>query len=648
MRKADSDRSTTPNPVRRRIRGIALLLGVALAGVAACESGPRQKPRAEARPLITRDIPAVLRNTIGSETTLRGAEPVLVSGYGLVVNLAGTGSNDVPIAVRVMVEQEMTRRGVGSHSPTSGVFRNMTPSEVIDDPGTAVVLVTALIEAGAPRGTKFDVRVDALPGTSTRSLEGGILYTCNLYRGMIRPGGPATQPIARANGPVFINPFVDPARASQTGVPQLTGRILNGGEVIDPFSLAMFMDNPSHSRARALVAAVNSRFPREHGQLQDTARGRSDELIEITVPPSYRDRAQDFIQLIRHTRIDQAFPQEWALRYVRAMREFPELSRSLSWCLKALGDVAVPQVRELYMYPEIGPRMAAIEAGAFLGDPLTRPALEDLVLNGPVAMREDALKMMARLGPDPRINRFLREQLNSPDLALRIAAYEGLEERRDPVVVRQVIGRKFVLDSVASDYPMIYVTQSKAPRIVLFGFGLQIERPVYASIWDNRMMIDAKSPDERLRIYYLDYRTNRRSTESIKPDLAEVIQFFAHMTTPEEPAPGLDLTYSEIVGALHDLLAQGAYRAAFVPERDRLALSALRQAQQTSIAERPELLDAEEAESGPDYLGILQDPVETPQAEPEKEPDPLRRPRRQYVVPVEPLNSGTGSGSRDR
>ena len=34
--------------------------------------------------------------TVGSLSTLRGFEPLMVSGWGIVVNLKGTGSSDVP------------------------------------------------------------------------------------------------------------------------------------------------------------------------------------------------------------------------------------------------------------------------------------------------------------------------------------------------------------------------------------------------------------------------------------------------------------------------------------------------------------------------------------------------------------------------
>jgi hypothetical protein len=51
----------------------------------------------------------------------------------------------------------------------------MSPQQLLNSSDTAVVIVEGVIPPGAPKGSKFDVRVTVAPGTSTVSLEGGRL-----------------------------------------------------------------------------------------------------------------------------------------------------------------------------------------------------------------------------------------------------------------------------------------------------------------------------------------------------------------------------------------------------------------------------------------------------------------------------------------
>lgn len=632
----------SPAPRRRNAILVLFLSGLALAGLSSCGGGDSQKAveakRAEIA--IDRDVPDILRNTIGAEATLRGREPTLVSGYGVVVGLNGTGSRDIPIAIRALLEREMVRQGVGQGL---GPLSEVSPSEFLDNPDTAVVLVRAVIQPGSPAGTRFDVLVEALPGTATTSLEGGRLYTTKLYRGLVRPVMPSVRPIGEARGEILINPFADPASDSTGSVLRTSGRVLNGGIVTEPWSLVLALDNASHTRARAVTDAINSRFPRG-SNLKQTARGANDELIEITIPREFNERPEDFTQLLLHTRIDQNFPKEWALRYTRALKESPELADPLNWCLQALGETAVGFVRELYAYPEERPRLAAIQAGARLRDPAVRTHLEDLALNGAPAFRANAYRLLADLPPDPRINQFLRDRLDAPDIDTRIAAFEGLLARADPVISTVRVGGKFKLMTAPSTEAVVYVSQQREPRVVILGTDVAVNRPVFMSAWSDRLMLTAQSENDPVRVFYRDYRTDGITTQQLRPDLPGLIQFMAHKTTPEQPDPGLDFSYSEIVGALYEMTKSGAIAAAFVPESDRLGLEILRSAQVEVGSDRPE-----ESPEGP--IDALPDPAET-QSESETPGDVVSgdRPegdgspasstqqptRRQYVVPLPP------------
>ncbi|RMD60127.1 MAG: hypothetical protein D6824_09975, partial [Planctomycetota bacterium] len=262
----------------------ALALGGATAALllsVSCSSTVRRaRPRAQALPAATVTLPAVLRGVIGAEATLRGLEPLLVSGYGLVVGLNGTGSEDIPSPVRAMMEREMALKGVGQETMGMG---DVTPTQLLNDHNTAVVLVQAVIPPGAPKGWRFDVFVTALPGTSTTSLEGGRLWTTDLQPGLPVPGGPQRKKLAEARGEIFINPFAEPPSKDEPetdAIDRRSGRILNGGVVVEPTPLVLLLNTPSHARARAIASAINSRFPRGPGDRKPTAIPRNEERIE--------------------------------------------------------------------------------------------------------------------------------------------------------------------------------------------------------------------------------------------------------------------------------------------------------------------------------------------------------------------------------
>ncbi len=569
---------------------------VALEG---CTETRRPRARAVNPEHVTRDMPSILRGVVGAEATLRGNTPELVTGYGIVVGLNGTGSADVVPSVRTILEREMSRRGVGKE--TSGMGWT-SPSRMIDDPNTAVVLVQAIIAPGAPEGSHFDVLVSALPGSATTSLEGGVLWTTELRPGFQVPGGPDVPADAKAAGEVFINPFTDPAAAKEDGINRRTGRILGGGVVTKGRELALSLDNPSHARARSIVAGLNSRFPQEREDRKPVAIGANEELIEINVPQRYSDDPSRFIDLLLASRVDMMFNEEWARNYTQAMKEQPDLAPQLAQRVEALGGSATPFLRPLYTHPEMAPRLAALTAGARLGDALTAPYLREIATGPDAALRTQAIALLGGIGPDPRVNEALRSLLDAAEIEVRIAAYEALAERGDPRLERRVLERKFTLDIVPSSKPLVYVSQQGQPRIVLFGSEVAIHRPTLITGWSDRLMLAADSPTDSLRIYYLDHQTGESVKTTVNPKLSELIEFMAHEQTPERPEPGLDLSYSEVVGALHEIWKANAFPADFMAEQDKLAAELLRSLESVELEERPER--AEGAELNPAKMGI--------------------------------------------
>ncbi|HAW95415.1 MAG TPA: hypothetical protein DCX60_03980, partial [Phycisphaerales bacterium] len=269
-------------------RMIQLMVGAMTLCLVGCQSLVLERAARDtkserlSKPNFELEVDPIMRGTVASEGVFTGYEPTVVRGYGLVVGLSGTGSRIVPAQVRSLMLAEMTRRGVGD--PQNG-WNGVTPERMLDSEDTAIVVVEGVIPPGAPKDTKFDVRVFALPGSTTSSLEGGRLYTTELRPGPLTTGSRQAFSLAKAKGPIFINPFVEPGTSTTSAINALSGRILEGGSTQKNMPVKLRMATTSHARAATVQQAINSNFPREPGQKDETARGESGDSIAITVPP---------------------------------------------------------------------------------------------------------------------------------------------------------------------------------------------------------------------------------------------------------------------------------------------------------------------------------------------------------------------------
>lgn len=594
------------------LAGLAFLSVLSAGWLNGCSQPKREVERA-ARPPVIRDVPSPLRGTIGSECSFNGIEPTLVSGFGIVVGLNGTGGGFIDPAVRATMERELARGGVGRANARAGEL-GKSPDEFLRDPNVAVVIVEAAIPPGAPRSSNFDVRVRALPNSGVMSLEGGILWTTDLRIGPATTmTGIKTRILGEARGPIFINPFVEPGAAEKDGVTRTVGRILNGGVVTQPLKIDMVLDNESHTRARAIVAAINTRFPQGPADDDPIASGRTASSIALSVPMSFRERPSDFLGLVRHLSVDQSYQQERARQYVESMKAYPELAGDLAWCLRSVGPPAIPFLREMYDYSQIAPRLSALEAGAKLGDMRVLPHLLKIAESGPPGFRVPAIQLMSELPTNDDVNYALRDLVNGSTLDVRVAAYEGLVKRQDLTIDRVVVADnprfpKFYIDLVPSSEPLIYITQQGEPRIVLFGGtgtgfaarrdSIKLDKPLFVSAWSDRLLLNADTEAAPVKVYYQDPRTGRRVQENTAPDqVGALLQYMAHTPTPEDPAPGLGFSYSETVGALYEIHRQDGIQALFATEEDRLRAAVWDASKSTQIDDRPEVSASEAADA---------------------------------------------------
>ncbi|MCC6427260.1 MAG: flagellar basal body P-ring protein FlgI [Phycisphaerales bacterium] len=653
-----------------------VIAAVAIVGALMAPGCDSPMKRARTISPVVRDVPAVLRGTIGSEAEIIGTRPIVVSGYGLVVGVNGTGGGIVNERIAATMERMMALNKISKATdfpPQYSGLQGKTPSQLLRDPDVAVVLVQAAIAPGSPDGSTFDVYVRAINATS---LEGGTLWTTDMAIGDATPlGGFKTRNIAQAKGPIFLNPFAEPGK-EDNGVSQTVGRILDGGVVTQPLQLIIQMDNVSFDRARAITGAINTRFPEEPGDDGPAARGKTGGnigtgeggRIALSIPGSWRNHPIEFLNLVRSLQIDQTYPEEHARRYIEALKSEPRMAGDLAWCLEAVGPKALPFIRPMYDYPEIVPRLAALQAGARLNDPRAGEALRELAISGTGAVRTQAIDLLALIDGGPTVDVALRELCRAEELTVRASAYEALATRAagaqlnrmmraqrdtlstDPRAIprplthleelakmqfpgrtvqgisREVVEGKFLLDVVPYGEPMIYITQQGRPRVVVFGARPALDTEILVSTWSDRLMIDGDESTGKVRVYYRDYRDERVTTSQLKPDLVQFIRFLAHEPTPSDPEPGLGMRYSEVVGALYAIHQAKGTDAAFTTERDKLLAEILDAEAGTLLSDRPEgeedRLRLEEFKK-PQKARNLPSPVD-------------RRPQKPELVPIAP------------
>lgn len=532
-------------------------------------AGEPAKPSEPPKP-----VEELLADTIGAKCLLSNAEGMHVRGFSLVVGLGENGSSECPTVVREYLIDQLSRQMEAIRSDRRRP--RFSPAEMIDSLDSAVVEVTGAIPGGAPRGTRFDLRVTALPGTETRSLEGGVLLPCELKLFDVSTGGEglvAGRAVARGRGAVFTNPFV----AQDTNPGDLrTGVVLGGGQSLDHRNLRLLMNEPSYAEARLIERRLNQRF----GSRPRAAEAMSRGYVVLTTPAQFADRPLEFSQLVTHVYV----PSHPSF-YERRLRDLEQYvsepgalhtRASLLW--EGMGRVAVPHLQPLYQHSIPAVRYAAARAGLRLDDPTAAPALISIALDASHANRLDALRELARA---ERIEAdSLLPLLDDSDLAVRVAAYETLRAHRHPAVQSRRIPLamdpsqiNLTLDLVRSQgEPFLYVRRSGEPRLAIFGPRIPITVPVFYSHPDEHVILSADNPGDELTVLSRTREFLRGRAIQAPPRVDALVTLLAHPPDLDSASPsgGLGLAYAQVVQVLAALIEDGPVSAKLVLEDESL------------------------------------------------------------------------------
>jgi len=512
------------------------------------------------------------RDTVGAYTYYDGLRSMRVRGYGLVVGLGRNGSRDCPRRVRNRLIEAMykQRKVAGSELGVEPV----TPEQLIDDLGTAVVAVSAEIPPAKLRGSTFDVMVAALPGTQTKSLRGGRLYRTDLevFRPVSASVSITGQVLANASGPVFQNPFSEADAATKSN--PLEGIIVGGGRAVKDRRLRLVLTVPSYQRATQIQNRINAHFP---GPAK-IADAQSPSFVRLRVPEEYRSDTGHFLGLVRGLYISR--DPKFAAARARLLAEeiiSPTAPHALiAVAFEGFGRAASPELDRLYGHSKDYVSFHAAAAGLRLGDHI---AADTMVMHAGKNGSEFRFKAIRALGRTRGIAGAaiaLRKLLDDPDPRIQIEAYEALIERGDSAIVSsRVAGDNFILDEVASTGSnFIYVKRSGSRRLALFGQDLRCMPPLLYRADDGSVTINARSGDEVVTILRMITATGSTSPPVPAPfELHAIIRLMGSAAAVDYDGKvlGLGLDYATVVGALHNLCQDQSINAEFILEQPNVA-----------------------------------------------------------------------------
>jgi hypothetical protein len=407
--------------------------------------------------------------TVGDATDVGNAEPIPVSGVGLVVDLDGTGGSPPPGGFRGILEKELQTHGDN-------------PKEVLASPNNAMVMVSALIPPGAHKGDPIDVEITLPPQSRTTSLRGGHLRECLLYNydstgniaksfNLNYQGANALKighVLAKAEGRVLVG-FGD----GDEGARLKQGRVWGGGRCyIDrPFYLVLKKGRQRGVVTQKAAERVNETFHGPYrGAPTDLAVAEPD-VVFLKVPQQYRPNLPHFLRVVRLIPLGEA-PAAGGPYRQRLEQQLLDPAHAVTAALRleALGGDSVDALQKGLKSSHPLVRFCAAESLAYLGSKTCAEELARLAAQQPV-LRSYCLTALASL--DESITRSkLAELLAVPDQETRYGAFRALRalDEHDPVTRGELINNSFWLHRVVPDAPaLVHLTCSRRAEVVLFG-----------------------------------------------------------------------------------------------------------------------------------------------------------------------------------
>ncbi len=487
-----------------------------------------------------------LGTTVGSLVEVIYPESISVEGFGLVGGLRGTGSLECPPQIRSYLTQYIM-----AQLPAETMSK---AESLINSTDTAVVLVEAVIPVQDAKSQYFDVKVTALPGTQTTSLEGGWLYRTELK--ITGSFGITTEILADAEGPVFTDEI------STSGIDKRTGYILAGGKALAEYNIRLVFEKPDFKLSNIIRNRLNERFGR------DIAMAISPGQIELKVPTIYKERRKRFVSIVRTMYL--AGTPEMTLKrishYAGELARTPEKEES-EIALEAIGNQSLVELAALLNSSYEQVRLRAARCMLNLGSNAGLQTLRQIAMDRSSAYRLEALESITTAArPDEAVS-VARMLLRDGDFEIRLNAYEQLRKLDDAAITRKAINRNFYLEQVVrTEQKMIYAFRSGQPRIVLFGAPIYCNRGIFIQSPGGEITINA--PVDQGTVSIIRTHPKRPSVIAQMKSSFELGDIIRKLCTEpaiegEKGRGGLGVSYADATALLKQMCDKGVVDAEF-------------------------------------------------------------------------------------
>ncbi|MEJ2649191.1 MAG: flagellar basal body P-ring protein FlgI, partial [Sedimentisphaerales bacterium] len=442
--------------------------------------------------------------TIGSMVQVISPKSVPLEGVGLVGGLNGKGSSECPPQIRSYLVQY-----IRSELPEDS---GMSADGLIDSLNTAVVVLEGILPVEDSSRLYFDIKVSALRGTQTLSLENGTLYASELKQ--VGTFGINTEVLADARGPVYID------KISAAAPDERTGYILAGGKIIAKYVIGLILEKPDFELTNNIRNRLNMRF-------NNCARAPRAGMIEVALPEKYKNQRGKFIELIKamYAYDVPQNEQERINRHIRQLAENPQ-SDAGEIALEAIGNQCLNQLSALLKSPDEHVRLRAARCMLNLRSDAGISVLRDIAMNKLSPYRIEALNAIVESGDSRDASSLCIALLKDENFNLRLAAYESLRKLNDISVVGRPIASDFFLEKITqTDKKDIYVSRSEEPVIVLFGTPLNCNKGFTIQSADGQISINAPADQDYVTVIR-KYPNRRGLTGQIRCtyDVGDIIQ----------------------------------------------------------------------------------------------------------------------------
>ncbi len=318
------------------------------------------------------------------------------------------------------------------------------------------------------------------PNHDTTDLSGGWMMETRLREkamlgGTVKDG----HVMAVGEGPVLVDPVMQSVDDKSV---LLRGRVLGGAKVLKSRNLKLVLKREEKSVfvSKEIGEALNRRFHTySYGNKKGVANPITDEVVDLVVHPRYQHNIPRYLMVIRSLAVRETPAQQLKrLEWLQRQLLDPITSATAALKLEAIGKDAIKVLRKGLESPDPEVRFYAAEALAYLDDSHAAKPLAETAASEP-AFRVFALTALSTM-QDVAAADELKTLLDAESAETRYGAFRALwgMDRNDSLVKGENLNDKLTLHLLASAAaPMVHVTRSVRPEIVLFGHDQRLQTP---------------------------------------------------------------------------------------------------------------------------------------------------------------------------